>query len=54
MVVYRDRQKFLKNWKPSAIDQEKIRLAVQFSADNQDRNEGNITFGVESVNLKHV
>ena len=54
MVVYRDRQKFLKNWKPSAIEQEKIRLAVQFSADNQDRNEGNITFGVESVNLKHV
>lgn len=37
ILVYRDRQKFLKNWQPSPAQQEKIRLAVQFSADNHGR-----------------
>ena len=34
ILVYRNRQKFLKDWIPSPQQQESIRLSVQFSADN--------------------
>jgi len=43
ILVYRDRQKFLKNWVPSREEMESIRLSVQFSADNQEVNP--IAFG---------
>lgn len=33
--TYKDRQKFLKGWMPNSKDLEKIRLAVQFSAENE-------------------
>ena len=44
--AYKQRQTFLKNWNPSNQELESIRLAVQFSADNQG---GGRTFGKASI-----
>ena len=42
IAMYKNRQKFLKQWQPNPAESESIRLAVQFSADNQ---KDDITFG---------